>query len=95
MNYKSIPERLAGNRYETDEEESHIVVNQELARSTGTGKRIVAVCPAGVYSEEADGTISVEYAACFECGACLAVASPGALEWHYPRGGFGISFRQG
>jgi len=91
----SIPERLASNRYVTDEEESHIVVHQELAKSTGTGKRIIAVCPAHVYAEEADGTISVEYAACLECGTCLAVASPGALEWHYPRGGIGISFREG
>ena len=36
----SIPQRLNANRYELDEEESHIEVNQELARSTGTGKRI-------------------------------------------------------
>ncbi|WP_448059832.1 ferredoxin family protein [Cellulomonas hominis] len=91
----SIPERLAADRYETDEEESHIHVDQELARSTGTGRRIVAVCPAKVYAEEPDGTISVEYAACFECGACLAVASPGALTWRYPRGGRGIQLRQG
>jgi ferredoxin like protein len=91
----SVPQRLNANRYELDEEESHIEVNQELARSTGTGKRIVAVCPAHVYSEEPDGTISVEYAACLECGTCLAVASPGALKWHYPRGGMGISFREG
>ncbi len=91
----SVPERLNANRYELDEEESHIEVNQELARATGTGKRIVAVCPAHVYAEEPDGTISVEYAACLECGTCLAVASPGALTWHYPRGGMGISFREG
>lgn len=91
----SVPERLAGNRYETDEAESHIHLDQDLARSTGTGKRIVAVCPAGVYTQEADGTISVEYAACLECGACLAVASPGALTWRYPRGGMGIQFRHG
>lgn len=95
MRKTTIPERLAANRYVTDEEESHIHVDQELARSTGTGKRIVAICPAGVYTEEPDGTISVEYAACFECGACLAVASPGALTWRYPRGGMGIQFRQG
>jgi ferredoxin like protein len=91
----SIPQRLNANRYELDEEESHIEINQELARSTGTGKRIVAVCPAHVYAEEPDGTISVEYAACLECGTCLAVASPGALTWHYPRGGMGIQFREG
>ncbi|MEI2764602.1 MAG: hypothetical protein V9F82_02750 [Dermatophilaceae bacterium] len=95
MKKLSIPQRLAVNRFELDEGESHIEVDQELAKSTGTGKRIVAVCPAHVYAEEADGTISVEYAACLECGTCLAVASPGALTWHYPRGGMGVAFREG
>lgn len=90
-----IPQRLATNRYLTDEEESHIEVNQELARVSGTGRLLVAVCPAHVYAEEADGTISVEYAACLECGTCLAVAAPGTLKWHYPRGGMGISYREG
>ncbi len=95
MKRMSIPERLAGNRYVTDEEESHIHVNQELAKSKGTGKRIVAVGPAKACAEEQHGTISVEYAACLECGACLAAASPGALVWHYPRGGMGVSYREG
>lgn len=95
MKLHPIPDRLAANSYLTDEEESHIRIDQELARSTGTGDRIIAVCPAKVYTREADGTISAEYAACFECGACLAVADPGALSWRYPRGGMGIAFREG
>lgn len=95
MKKTSIPDRLAANRYLTDEEESHIAIDQELCRSTGTGDRIIAICPAGVYSRNPDGTIVAEYAACFECGACLAVASPGALSWRYPRGGMGIQLREG
>ena len=91
----SVPERLAKNRFNLDEEESHIEVNQEIAKATGTGRALVACCPAHVYSEEPDGTISVEYAACLECGTCLAIAAPGALRWHYPRGGFGVQFREG
>ena len=46
-------------------------------------------------AEEPDGNISVECAACLECGTCLAVAAPGALKWHDPRGGFGVQFREG
>jgi ferredoxin like protein len=90
----SVPERLTKNRFNLDEE-CHIEVNQEIAKATGTGKAMVACCPAHVYTEEPDGTISVEYAACLECGTCLAVAAPGALKWHYPRGGFGVQFREG
>lgn len=90
----TVPERLAADRFVLDEDESHIEIDQELCRTTGSGKRIIAVCPAGVYSEQ-DGKVVADYAACLECGTCLAVASPGALTWHYPRGGFGVSFREG
>lgn len=93
--FGSVAERLARNTYVLDEEECHIVVDQEVARRTGTGRLLVQVCPAHVYGEAADGTITVEYAACLECGTCLAVAAPGALTWHYPRGGFGIAYREG
>lgn len=90
----SVTDRLGANRFETDPDHPHIEVDQDLCRSTGTGKRIIAVCSAGVYTER-DGQIHAEYAACLECGSCLAVASPGALTWHYPLGGYGVQFRQG
>lgn len=90
----SVSARLAVDKFDIDEEQSHIVIDQELCRSTGTGKRIIAVCPAGVYSEQ-NGEILADYAACLECGTCLAVAEPGALTWIYPRGGFGVTFREG
>ena len=60
MKRLSVPERLTKNRFNLDEQESHIEVNQEIAKATGTGKAIVACCPAHVYTEEPDGTISVE-----------------------------------
>ena len=71
---ESVPARLAGNTYNLDEEESHIKVNQELARATGAGALLERICPAKVYSVEADGTVGVEYAACLKCGTCLAVS---------------------
>lgn len=91
----SVPERLAANRYDLDEAHPHIEVHQEVARRTGTAAVLVRVCPAHVYAQEPDGTISVSEAACLECGTCLAVAAPGSLTWHYPRGGFGIAYREG
>ncbi|MCI7306251.1 MULTISPECIES: ferredoxin family protein [Trueperella] len=89
-----VNERLAKNVFHTDAV-AHIEINQELAKSTGTGKRIVAICPAHVYREEPDGTISAEFAGCLECGSCLAVAAPGALRWVYPEGGMGVEYREG
>ncbi len=92
--FGGVAQRLAGNSYMVDEE-SHIEVDQDLARRTGTGKLLVKVCPAHVYSENEDGTIAVLFAACMECGTCRAVASRGLLKWHYPNGGFGVAFREG
>ena len=91
----TVPERLARNRYSLDEEASHIEVDQAVVRSAGAAELLVRICPAHVYSRARDGSIVVQHAACLECGAFLAVAPPGALRWHYPRGGFGVAYREG
>lgn len=93
--FGSVPERLARNRYDLDDGTSHIEVDQDAVRRLGVAQMLVRVCPAHVYAQEPDGTVSAAAAACLECGTCLAVAPPGALTWHYPRGGFGIAFREG
>ncbi|HUO72591.1 MAG TPA: hypothetical protein VMU39_17615 [Solirubrobacteraceae bacterium] len=90
----TVPERLARNRYALDEL-SHIEVDQALMRATGTGELLIRACPAHVFSKAPDGSIAVQHAACLECGTCLALASPGSLRWHYPRGGFGVTYREG
>lgn len=90
----TINDRLAKNVYEIDEGNPHIVVNQERVRQTGAAKLLVNVCPAHVYSED-NGEIAVEYAACLECGTCLAIAPEGTLTWHYPAGSMGICYREG
>jgi len=92
--FGDVTKRLAGNKFVLDEH-SHIEIDQDLARKTGTGKLLVRACPAHVYSENEDGSIAILFAACMECGTCLALASPGTLQWRYPNGGFGIVFREG
>jgi len=91
----SVPERLGRDHFALDEESSHIEVDQDAARAAGAGPLLERVCPAHVYRVDPDGSVGVEYAACLECGTCLAVAPPGVLRWHYPRGGFGVSYREG
>ncbi len=95
VNIDTVTERLARNRFTPDEEGSHIQVDQAVARSTGMADVLMRVCPAQVYSQAPDGSIVVQYVACLECGACLAVAPPGLLHWTYPRGGFGVAYREG
>ena len=71
----TVPERLAKNRFNLDEEESHIEVNQEIAKATGTGKAIVACCPAHVYTVE-----PVDERPWDQPGAALLEAAPDADE---------------
>ncbi|MEW6898027.1 hypothetical protein [Trueperella pyogenes] len=68
------------------------LVNQEHVRQTGAAKLLVNVCPAHVYSED-NGEIAVEYAACLECGTCLAIAPEETPTGHYPAGSMGICYR--
>lgn len=105
----TVPERLARNRYEVDHEAPHIELDPAAAEASGLAELLMRVCPAHVYSRAPDGSLVVQHAACLECGACLAVAggagaeapagapagNGGALRWHYPRGGFGIVYREG
>jgi ferredoxin like protein len=91
----SVPERLGVTAFDTDDEFSHIRVIQDVARATHAAEILVSICPAKVYSIAPDGSILTEWAACLECGTCLAAAPPGSLEWHYPRGGFGVRYREG
>ena len=91
----TIAERLGRVLFTLDQGSSHIEVDQDASRATGAGALLALVCPAHVYRVEADGTVGVDHAACLECGTCLAVAPPGVLRWRYPRGGFGVTYREG
>ncbi|WP_213989251.1 4Fe-4S dicluster domain-containing protein [Sodalis sp. dw_96] len=93
--FGSVSERLDKNRYETDAEQSHIQIDQAMAKSTGAGPLLVRICPAHVYSMQADNTVGIMYAACLECGTCRAMAPAGVLTWHYPRSGMGVTYREG
>lgn len=58
-------------------------------------KKAILVCPAGLYSEDADGKVNISGDGCLECGTCLVACGPDILEWHYPSGGSGVQFRFG
>jgi ferredoxin like protein len=95
FSYGTVTERLDRNRYDTDTEHAHIVVDQDAAQRAGARELLVRVCPAHVYSLQEDGNVGVLYAACLECGTCLAVAPVGVLAWEYPASGKGIIYREG
>jgi ferredoxin like protein len=55
----------------------------------------VYACPANLFVPLDDGSILFNYEQCFECGTCFLVCSKeGALQWTYPNGGYGVTFRE-
>jgi len=90
----NIKPKLGLNAYKVDAE-SHITINQEICQAQCALKFCTFVCPARVYTLEADGLIHVEHDGCLECGTCVIACRSGALTWHYPRGGYGAQYRFG
>ena len=76
---------LGATRFDTDSV-THIDASR-LVPGSPAARAVIAVCPAGVYREQGDRVVADD-------AACLAVA-PETLSWHYPRGGFGVRFREG
>jgi ferredoxin like protein len=93
MNRLTIEEKLALNKYEVDEGQPHILIDQEICNNCSE-KYCLSVCPACLFSE-LNGKIQVEWAGCLECGTCKAVCDKGALDWKYPNGTYGIVYRHG
>jgi ferredoxin like protein len=94
MSAKSMAERLAANKYVLDESHPHISIDNTVCRQSCTTKACTIACPANVYSEK-DGEIVAEWAGCLECGTCRSACIEGGLTWSFPRGSFGIIYREG
>jgi ferredoxin like protein len=58
-------------------------------------KPAVKICPAGCYSENENGEVSINVDGCLECGTCRVTCGTAVLDWNYPEGGFGVQFRCG
>ena len=84
--------KLGTLHYKTDKE-PHITVNSEICRNCNS-KPCILGCPAECF-ELQDGELHFQYEDCIECGTCKIVCPNGAVEWNYPRGTFGVTFRYG
>lgn len=86
-------EKMRTARFKTDDR-PHIVVDPEKCGSCAV-RSCVTVCPANLFVPLDDGSVLFNYEQCFECGACYFVcAKDGGISWTYPRGGFGVTFRE-
>ncbi len=58
-------------------------------------KPAVRLCPAGLYTENEKGEITLTLDGCLECGTCRVACGTEVLDWGYPEGGYGVQFRFG
>ena len=87
-----ITEKLNLVRYNVDAE-AHIQVKKSICQKC-VHRACTSVCPAQCY-EWLDGELYFTHDGCLECGACKLICDAGAIDWDYPRGGFGVCFRFG
>lgn len=92
----TLDARLGLDKYEIDEQQSHITVDADLCKTCKI-KPCLMICPAQVY-QWVDEHVAVRYENCLECGSCQVACNMGgngAITWKNPPGGFGIIFRYG
>ena len=89
----NINDKLYRTRYNIDIENPHIWVDSEQCKRCNS-KACLNICPAEVYKLERE-EIVVSWQDCMECGSCRIVCPLGAVQWDFPRGGFGVCYRYG
>lgn len=88
----AIEEKLTKVRFRLDQS-PHIKIDQESCR-TCMQQPCLYVCPVKNYVLN-QGEIVFSWQGCMECGACRLVCENKEIDWHYPRGGFGVCLRYG
>ncbi|MCJ7702722.1 MAG: 4Fe-4S dicluster domain-containing protein [Anaerolineales bacterium] len=92
----SLDARLGLDKYEIDEQQSHIQVDQSLCQQCSL-RPCLTVGPADVY-KWVNEEVKVSYENCLECGTCQIACDyggEGGITWLNPSGGYGILFRYG
>ena len=94
MKKVNIDEKLSVNTFIVDKNSAHIIVTEHP--DPEDVKKLLLVCPAGLYKLNDDGSLLFDYAGCLECGACRVLFGKTVLKkWQYPQGSFGIEYRYG
>lgn len=87
-----IEDKLSKVRFNIDIQ-AHIEIDMSRCK-TCPEKPCLYCCPVKNYVLDEE-ELQFSWQGCLECGACRIVCPNGAVEWKYPRGGFGVCFRYG
>lgn len=92
-----VEEKLFQNRYKVDSGRPHIsIIDEDKCRSACQSHACTVCCPAGCWTMEGNGHVTVISDGCLECGTCRIICDEHRnVAWEYPRGGYGILFKFG
>lgn len=91
----AIAEKLYTIRYKVDSKSHLVIGDQDVCLHCAT-KECTHFCPADVYEwvpEQKETTVAFEN--CIECGTCRIGCPHHNIEWVYPKGGYGITYKFG
>jgi ferredoxin like protein len=88
----TIEDKLATVVFHVDKR-AHIKVDKGLCAEC-KDRPCLTICPARNYDwDDSADQLIFNYEGCLECGSCKFLCN--AVEWSYPRGGFGVSYDWG
>ena len=90
----SIDDKLSKVKYNCDNI-SHLTTNEEKCKNCKT-KACTYICPANVWQWNEDSkSMHINFENCLECGACRIACEKQCIDWEYPSGNKGVTFKQG
>lgn len=91
-----VEEKLFQNRYKVDGGKPHIQIKDADVCRHCDSHACTVCCPAGCWTMEGNGNVTVISDGCLECGTCRIICNEHRnVAWEYPRGGYGILFKFG
>lgn len=87
----NVQEKLDLIRFRLDKE-THIIIDREKC-AICEDRPCLFACPAGLFTLSGDEILH-SYEGCLECGTCYVVCEQDAIDWRYPKGGYGVGFRE-
>lgn len=90
----NINDKLAKVKYVSDEQ-CHLKPDEAKCLIC-TSKVCTYICPASVYEwDEENKKLVIGYENCLECGACRIACEKKCIDWQYPKGNKGVTFKHG
>ncbi len=89
--FKTMEDKLGLDKFKPFEK-THLKLKDDIPPEKF--EELLFICPAKVYDKNDKGEPIVAFENCLECGTCRVVVKDD-MEWEYPQGGFGVTYKYG